>query len=83
MNITTATGTSARITPRGDIDHDTLPSLRAADALPAHVTDLTGNLQHTPFMDVAGLHLLFGSAAPDGPNRRTTVTGRRRRLRVT
>ncbi|MEU5183354.1 STAS domain-containing protein [Streptomyces longwoodensis] len=56
MDITTAiSGTSARITPRGEIDHDTLPSLRAAaDALPARVTDVTWNLRHTPFMDVAG-----------------------------
>ncbi|MEU5254394.1 STAS domain-containing protein [Streptomyces longwoodensis] len=79
MNITTAiSGTSARITPRGEIDHDTLPSLRAAaDALPARVTDVTWNLRHTPFMDVAGLHLFFSPTALDGADRRTTVTGLR------
>ncbi|MFE0452461.1 STAS domain-containing protein [Streptomyces sp. NPDC058914] len=77
MNITTVIdGTSARITLRGDIDYDTLPPLRAAaDALPAHVTDLLWDLNHTPFMDVAGLHLLFAPAPLSGPDRRTTVTG--------
>ncbi|MFF4397204.1 STAS domain-containing protein [Streptomyces sp. NPDC001480] len=79
MNITTAIdGTSARITLRGDVDFDTLPPLRsAADALPAHVTDLLWDLHHTPFMDVAGLHLLFDHTPVDGPARRTTVTGLR------
>ncbi|MFH8798011.1 STAS domain-containing protein [Streptomyces sp. NPDC017936] len=80
MNITTAIdGTSARITLRGDIDFDTLSPLRSAvDALPAHVTDLLWDLNHTAFMDVAGLHLLFAPAPLDGPDRRTTVTGLRR-----
>ncbi|MFD8275946.1 STAS domain-containing protein [Streptomyces flaveolus] len=81
MNITTTIdGTSARITPCGDIDYDTLPPLRAAaDALPVHVTDLLWDLTHTAFMDVAGLHLLFTSApSGNGPHRRTTVTGLRR-----
>ncbi|WP_037684270.1 STAS domain-containing protein [Streptomyces griseus] len=79
MNITTTIDTtSARITMRGDIDFDTLPSLRAAaDALPAHVTDLLWDLNHTPFMDIAGLHLLFTPTPHDGPNRRATVTGLR------
>ncbi|MFF4401531.1 lipid asymmetry maintenance protein MlaB [Streptomyces sp. NPDC001480] len=79
MNITTAIdGTSARITLRGDIDFDTLPPLRAAaDALPAHVTDLLWDLHHTPFMDVVGLLLLFDHTPVDGPARRTTVTGLR------
>ena len=79
MNITTTIdGTSARITPYGDIDFDTLPPLRAAaDALPAHVTDLLWDLNHTAFMDTAGLHLLFTPCPPGGPNRRTTATGLR------
>ncbi|MER6847041.1 STAS domain-containing protein [Streptomyces flaveolus] len=79
MNTTTIDGTSARITPCGDIDYDTLPPLRAAaDALPAHVTDLLWDLNHTAFMDVAGLHLLFTPTPPgSGPHRRTTVTGLR------
>ncbi|MER7485538.1 STAS domain-containing protein [Streptomyces sp. NPDC126497] len=80
MNITTTIDdTSARITPYGDIDLDTLPPLRAAaDALPARVTDLIWDLNHTVFMDTAGLHLLFTPLPADGPNRRTTVTGLRR-----
>ncbi|WP_081236418.1 STAS domain-containing protein [Streptomyces viridosporus] len=79
MNITTTIdGTSARIALRGDIDFDTLPPLRAAaQALPAHVTDLMWDLNHTAFMDTAGLHLLFAPVSPDGPDRRTTVTGLR------
>ncbi|MER7519093.1 STAS domain-containing protein [Streptomyces sp. NPDC126499] len=80
MDITTTVdGTSARIALRGDLDFDTLPPLRAAaDALPAHVTDLLWDLSHTPFMDVTGLHLLFARTPLDGPDRRTTVTGLRR-----
>ena len=42
------------------------------------MTDLLWDLNHTPFMDVAGLHLLFAPAPLDGPDRRTTVTGLRR-----
>jgi hypothetical protein len=77
MNVTIVIdGTSARIALRGDIDFDTLPPLRAAaDALPEHVTDLLWDLNDTPFMDVAGLHLLFAHAPINGPDRRTTVTG--------
>ncbi|MFE9773479.1 STAS domain-containing protein [Streptomyces sp. NPDC005931] len=77
MNIiTTIDGPSACITVRGDIDHDTLPQLRAAaDVLPAHVTDLLWDLNHTPFMDVAGLHLFFAPAPVNRAGRRTTVTG--------
>ncbi|GGW56584.1 hypothetical protein GCM10010503_37210 [Streptomyces lucensis JCM 4490] len=79
MNITTTIdGTTARIALRGDIDFTTLPPLRStADALPAYVTDLLWDLSHTPFMDVAGLHLLFAPAPPNRSNRRTTVTGLR------
>lgn len=79
MNIVTVIdGTSAHITPYGDIDFDTLPPLRAAaDALPAHVTDLVWDLNHTAFMDTAGLHLLFAPRPPGGPNRRTIATGLR------
>ena len=55
--------------------NDTLPPLRAAaDALPPQVTDLEWDLTGTPFMDVAGLHLLF-TPPTTGPQRRTTVTG--------
>ncbi|MYR59835.1 hypothetical protein GTY54_27590 [Streptomyces sp. SID625] len=78
MNITTTIhGTSARISPRGEIDFDTLPSLRAAfDALPTQVTDLQWDLSLTPFMDIAGLHLLF-TPTISSPERRATVTGLR------
>ncbi|MFI9122303.1 hypothetical protein ACIGW0_23365 [Streptomyces bikiniensis] len=77
MNITiTITGTTARITPRGEIDYDTLPPLRAAvDRLPLRVTDLLWDLENLSFTDVAGLHLLFGPAPQDGPQHRTTATG--------
>ncbi|MFI5976229.1 STAS domain-containing protein [Streptomyces sp. NPDC051452] len=76
--ITTLNGTNATIAVRGDIDFDTLPPLRAtADALPAHVTGLLWDLNHTLFMDIAGLHLLFAPAPPARPDRRTTVTGLR------
>ncbi|GHB74797.1 hypothetical protein GCM10010377_76550 [Streptomyces viridiviolaceus] len=80
MNITTTIdGTSARITLYGDIDFDTLPPVRAAaEALPAQVSDLLWDLNHTAFMDVAGLHLLFTPTLPGGcPKRRMTVTGLR------
>ncbi|MFF9607886.1 hypothetical protein ACF1GY_37525 [Streptomyces sp. NPDC014684] len=76
--ITTIDGTTATITVRGDIDFESLPSLRAAaDGLPAHVTDLLWDLNRTFFMDIAGLHLLFAPTPPDCPDRRTTVTGLR------
>ncbi|MEU1711105.1 STAS domain-containing protein [Streptomyces sp. NPDC005706] len=76
--ITTLNGATATITVRGDIDFDTLPPLRAAaEALPAHVTDLLWDLTHTFFMDVAGLHLLFAPTPPGRPDRRITVTGLR------
>ncbi|MGW0817984.1 STAS domain-containing protein [Streptomyces viridiviolaceus] len=81
MNITTTIdGTSARITLYGDIDFDTLPPVRAAaEALPAHVSDLLWDLNHMAFMDVAGLNFLFTPIPPGaGPERRTTVTGLRR-----
>ncbi|MEV8129444.1 hypothetical protein AB0P07_36450 [Streptomyces sp. NPDC085944] len=76
--ITTLDGARASLTPHGDIDFDTLTSLRAAvDALPAHVTDLLWDLHHTSFMDIAGLHLLFDPAAGGGGVRSTAVTGLR------
>ncbi|MCG7523582.1 STAS domain-containing protein [Streptomyces sp. OfavH-34-F] len=78
MNITTViNGTSARITPRGDIDADTLVPLRTAvHALPPHVTDLQWDLRGTFFMDVTGLHLFVPSSTPAGAaRRRITVTG--------
>lgn len=79
MNITTTIdGTSARLSLCGEIDFDTLPPLRAAvDALPPQVTDLRWDLTHTPFMDVAGLHLFFTPTTSGGPKRRATVTGLR------
>ncbi|MEV8554590.1 STAS domain-containing protein [Streptomyces glaucescens] len=79
MNITTRIdGTCARITPHGDIDRDTFPPLQAAvEALPARITDLVWDLHQTPFMDVAGLHLLFAPAATGISDRTTTVTGLR------
>ncbi|MFF5025294.1 STAS domain-containing protein [Streptomyces collinus] len=76
--ITTLDGTTATIAVRGDIDFDTLPPLRAAaDALPAHVTGLRWDLNHTLFMDIAGLHLLFAPTPPGRPDRRIAVTGLR------
>ncbi|MYS05537.1 STAS domain-containing protein [Streptomyces sp. SID6041] len=79
MNVTTTiTGTTARLTPHGEIDFDTLPPLHSAvDRLPRHVTDLVWELEHLTFTDVAGLQLLFGTA-PHGHTRyRTTVTNLR------
>ncbi|MEU1084689.1 STAS domain-containing protein [Streptomyces sp. NPDC005908] len=68
-------GSAARITVHGDIDYDTLPTLRAVAAgLPAGVTELVWDLEHARFMDVAGLHLLFEESSPTGPPRKTTVT---------
>ncbi|MFD8522258.1 STAS domain-containing protein [Streptomyces capillispiralis] len=76
MNVTTTIdGTSARISAHGEIDFDTLPPLRAAAAsLPPQVTDLQWDLTHVPFMDVAGLHLLFDSTT-SGLDCRTAVSG--------
>ncbi|MFJ6530562.1 hypothetical protein ACIQMZ_35570 [Streptomyces longwoodensis] len=42
------------------------------DTLSVQVTDVQWDFHDTPFMDVAGLHLLF---APSGSQRKTTVTG--------
>ncbi|MZF88798.1 STAS domain-containing protein [Streptomyces sp. SID5643] len=78
MNITTTIdGTTARISPSGELDFDTLPPLRATvDALPPHVTDLQWDLGGTVFMDVTGLNFLFAPGPHDSaPGRRTTVTG--------
>jgi len=45
---TTIDGTAARISLCGEIDYDTLPTLRAAlDGLPLQVTDLQWDLTHT------------------------------------
>ncbi|MER5736876.1 MULTISPECIES: hypothetical protein [unclassified Streptomyces] len=76
MNVvTTITGTTARVTPHGEIDFGTLPLLHAAvDRLPPHVTLLLWDLEHTPFTDVSGLRLLFGRAPRSGPHRRTAAT---------
>ncbi|PWI43022.1 STAS domain-containing protein [Streptomyces sp. ICBB 8177] len=52
-------GGNASITPHGDIDYETLPSLLdATRALPVTVTAVVWDLHDVPFMDVAGLHLL-------------------------
>ncbi|MFJ8098687.1 STAS domain-containing protein [Streptomyces griseofuscus] len=76
-------GNSARISPYGEIDSATLPPLRAAvNALPPQVTDLQWDLSPTPFMDIAGLHLLFTPAPSSGPERRMTVTGTARTAAV-
>ncbi|KAA6211029.1 hypothetical protein [Streptomyces filamentosus] len=73
--ITTITGTTARVTPYGEIDFDALPSLHAAvDRLPPLVTLLLWDLGYTPFTDVAGLRLVFGHAPESSPHRRTAVT---------
>lgn len=73
MNTTTRiAGSTARITPHGEIDYDTLPSLRAAAAaLPPGVTAVIWDLHDTLFMDVAGLHLLLEQQAD--PRRETSV----------
>ncbi|MEU7702632.1 hypothetical protein [Streptomyces sp. NPDC039028] len=79
MNITTTiTGTTARLTPHGEIDFDTLPPLHSAvDRLPPPVTDLLWDLEHLTFTDIAGLHLLFGTAPHGHPRYRTTVANLR------
>ncbi|AYN42544.1 STAS domain-containing protein [Streptomyces dangxiongensis] len=76
MRITTRIdGTAARITVHGEIDHSTLPTLRATAAgLPPSVTELVWDLHDARFMDVAGLHLLFEQPSQEGPPRKTTVT---------
>ncbi|MET9593067.1 STAS domain-containing protein [Streptomyces sp. NPDC006516] len=66
--------TTARILPHGEIDHETLPELRAVlSALPQDVTEVIWDLRNTPFIDIAGLHLLIDPQTADSP-RRTTVT---------
>ncbi|MEU3891875.1 STAS domain-containing protein [Streptomyces sp. NPDC029041] len=76
MNITTVLdGTTARIEVQGEIDFDTLPLLRtAATSLPFQVRELQWDLTGAPFMDIAGLHLLFHPTA-NTADCRTTVTG--------
>ncbi|MFJ9623920.1 STAS domain-containing protein [Streptomyces sp. NPDC101181] len=75
--ITMLDGVTATVTPRGELDHDTLPLLRAAAAeLPDHVTRVTWDLREIHFMDSAGLHLLTDPPASDGgPARSVSVTG--------
>ncbi|MGW6485685.1 ANTAR domain-containing protein [Streptomyces sp. NPDC055056] len=78
MRITTMIdGVFAWITPHGPIDHEALPQLRAAVAvLPYEVTSVVWDLSDVPFMDVAGLHLLFGRPPEDIPEPPTAaVTG--------
>ncbi len=68
-------GAAAHITVHGEIDYDTLPTLRAAAAgLPPNVTELVWDLHDARFMDVAGLHLLCDQPSQEGPARKTTVT---------
>ncbi|WP_327677357.1 STAS domain-containing protein [Streptomyces sp. NBC_00467] len=55
---TTISGTTATITFHTDIDFESLPEIESAVTLPATVTDVTWNLENTPFMDVTGLRLL-------------------------
>ncbi|MEU6485336.1 STAS domain-containing protein [Streptomyces sp. NPDC046887] len=67
---TTIDGTTARITPHGVIDFDTLPGLRASRAaLPPEITAVTWDLRDTVFMDVAGLHLLTEHLSENGHSR--------------
>ncbi|MFG2311470.1 STAS domain-containing protein [Streptomyces sp. NPDC048566] len=78
MRITTMTeGHRARITPHAAIDLDVLPDLRAAlHALPEQVTTVVWDLRDTPFMDSAGLHLLFDPPTTGESQPRTRcVTG--------
>lgn len=72
-------GDRAAIRPHGDIDHDELPSLRAAsDALPGGVAFLTWDFGDVPFLGVAGLHLLHEQRLLAGRQGRTlTVRGLR------
>ncbi|MFD9286844.1 STAS domain-containing protein [Streptomyces sp. NPDC060030] len=77
MNVTTLIdATSATIIPHGEIDHTTLPKLRAVvAALPRDVAEVVWDLKDTPFIDTAGLHLLVDPPPADVPPRRATVTG--------
>ncbi|MFF9477203.1 STAS domain-containing protein [Streptomyces roseolus] len=79
MNVTTTiTGTSARLTPQGEIDFYTLSPLHTAvDRLPAGVVDLLWDLEHLSFTDVAGLRVLFSPTPHSGPHRRTAVANLR------
>ncbi|MET7678050.1 STAS domain-containing protein [Streptomyces seoulensis] len=72
-------GDRAAIMPHGDIDHDELPSLRAAsDTLPGDVLFLTWDFEDVPFLGVAGLHLLSEQRVIAGHQGRTlTVRGLR------
>ncbi|MFG2682376.1 STAS domain-containing protein [Streptomyces sp. NPDC048392] len=67
--------TAAHITVHGEIDYNTLPTLRSAAAgLPPEVTELVWDLRDARFMDVAGLHLLFEQPSQESPPRKTTVS---------
>ncbi|MEV5864028.1 hypothetical protein AB0L83_30430 [Streptomyces sp. NPDC052071] len=76
MHVTTLIdATTACIIPDGEIDQGALPKLHAVlEALPQDVTELVWDLQSTPFMDMAGLHLLVDPQPPTHP-RHITVTG--------
>ncbi|WP_328922800.1 STAS domain-containing protein [Streptomyces griseoaurantiacus] len=76
---TVVEGTTVRIAPVGPIDYDTLPALReAVRSLPPDVDTVIWDLRSATFMDVAGLHLLFGRAPEDGPFHRTVGVERLR-----
>ncbi|MFB8749088.1 STAS domain-containing protein [Streptomyces parvulus] len=73
---TTIDGARARISPRGQLDYDTLQALRtAAAALPPGVTDVVWDMGETTFMDVTTLRLLFDPTPAVGPLLRTVVSG--------
>ncbi|MGW2209659.1 STAS domain-containing protein [Streptomyces sp. NPDC001781] len=74
MNVTTVIhGDSARLTPHGDIDYDSLDRISACvTRIPAAVRHIEWDMRDAPFMDVAGLRLL--AAAPGRPERVTTVS---------
>ncbi|MFF2384497.1 STAS domain-containing protein [Streptomyces sp. NPDC058108] len=73
----TEAGVTAVVTPRGEIDSHTLPSLLdSVEQLPQSVTAVTWDLRHTQFIDVAGLHLLVHQRQACQDARRTlTVIG--------
>ncbi|MBY8878252.1 STAS domain-containing protein [Streptomyces sp. PLK6-54] len=80
MLITTkSTGTTAAITPHGEISFDALPTLLTAyEALPPSVRQVEWDLRDAVFMDVAGLHLLVHQRlACQNAGRTLTVTGLR------
>ncbi|MER7983686.1 STAS domain-containing protein [Streptomyces sp. NPDC095817] len=74
---TSIIGTTAVISPHGDIDFDSLPHLvTAADELPAVVTRVIWDFQAVSFIDSAGLDLLTCQRRTcQALNRTLTVSG--------